>query len=86
MFSTVFLKLLMSNIHVTRLAATQLVMMQASTSLMLRHALARPGRAPHRAPARQPPKKARIQMIQVGTEEEGMLRAIISVAMVEIRY
>ena len=49
--------------QVTRLAAIQLVMMQASTSLMLSSDLSMPGMAPHSAPASMPPKKARNQMI-----------------------
>lgn len=61
-FSTTFLKLLMSNIQVTRLAANQLVMIQASTSLILRNAFKSPGIAPQTAPAKQPPTKAMIQI------------------------
>ena len=76
----------MSKIHVTRLAAIQLVMMQASTSLMLSKDLSMPGMAPHSAPASMPPKKARNQMISGGTTEEGMLSAMNSVAAVPARY
>ena len=38
------------------------------------------------APANMPPKKASIQMAQAGRAPLGMLRAIIRVAMVPIRY
>ena len=81
-----FLKLLISNIHVTRLAAIQLVMMQANTSLMFSSAFSRPGMAPHSAPASMPPRKASSQITPAGTEEEGMPSAIYSVTRVPIRY
>ena len=73
---SVCLKLLTSKAQVTRFAASQLVMMQARTSLIFRKAFSRPGIAPQAAPARQPPRKARIQMSPAGTEAEGMPSAI----------
>ena len=76
----------MSNIQVTRLAAIQLVMMHASTSLMFSRAFTRPGIAPHRAPDRHPARKASTQITPTGTALEGMDRATIRVTMVEIRY
>ena len=81
-----FLKLLASKAQVTRLAASQLVMMQARTSLMPSSAFSAPGMAPHSAPAAQPPKKASSQTSQTGTEVVGMDRAIIRDAIVPIRY
>ena len=61
-----FLRLLASNIHVTRLAAIQLVMMHASTSLMLSIALSNPGIAPQSAPASMPPANASTHTSHVG--------------------
>ena len=61
-------------------------MMQASTSLMLRYALTRPGMAPHSVPANIPLKKAKIQIKTVGTDSEGMFSATYSVAAVLMRY
>ena len=68
------------------MAAIQLVMMQASTSLIFSSAFSNPGIAPHRAPASIPPRKASSQMMPTGTDSEGMDRATIRVTMVEIRY
>ena len=84
--SVTFLKLDISKAQVTILAASQLVMMQARTSLIFRKAFSAPGTAPHRAPARMPPTKARTQMSPVGMALLGMPRAIIRDAMVPIRY
>ena len=81
-----FFSLLTSNAHVTRFAAIQLVMMQASTSLMFRKALTSPGIAPQSMPARMPPRKASSQISQPGSAPEGMLSAIKSVASVPMRY
>ena len=84
--SVTFLKLDISKAQVTMLAASQLVIMQARTSLMLRKAFRIPGMAPHRAPARMPPTNARTQMSPAGMVLLGMPRAIIKEAMVPIRY
>ena len=81
-----FLKLEISNIQVTRFAAIQFVMIHARTSLMFSSALNIPGTAPQIAPASMPPRRARNHTIQAGTTLVGMLRAIISDAMVPIRY
>ena len=91
-----FLKLDTSKTQVTTLAAIQLVMMQASTSLMLRKALSRPGITPQSAPAAMPPSSARIQITIGGMAlgftpgmaicEEGMPSAMNSVAAVPARY
>ena len=85
-FSTTFLKLLTSKHQVTKFAAIQLVMMLASTSLILRYALTRPGMQPHRAPAAMPPRKAIIQMMVGGTVSLGIDSAIIRLAIVPMRY
>ena len=74
-------QMLSSKIQVTRLAAIQLVMMQASTSLMFSRAFTSPGMAPHTAPARIPARKD-----SGHTEVVGMLSATTSVAMVPMRY
>ena len=81
-----FFRLLISNSHVTTFAAIQLVMMQAMTSLMFRHAFKIPGIIPHSAPAAMPPRNANTQMIQRGTDDVGMLSAMNSVAAVPARY
>ena len=86
MFSTRFLKLLMSNIHVTRFAASQLVMMLASTSLMFKNALSAPGIAPQTAPAATPPRNARIQISHGATLLDGMPSAMHSDTSVPMRY
>ena len=81
-----FFRLLISKSQVTRLAAIQLVMMQAMTSLILRVAFSRPGIAPHRAPASTPPRKAMNQMSQAGTLLLGMESARNREAVVPARY
>ena len=91
-----FLKLDTSKTQVTTLAAIQLVMMQASTSLMLRKALSRPGITPQSAPAAMPPSSARNHTTIGGMElgftpgmaicVEGMPSAMNSVAAVPARY
>ena len=65
-FSITFFRLDTSKTHVARLAAIQLVMMQAITSLMFSRDLSRPGIAPQSAPASSPPRKASVQTNQVG--------------------
>ena len=75
-----------SKIQVTRLAAIQFVMMQASTSLMFSRAFTSPGMAPHSAPARMPARKASSHTTGEGTAEVGMLRATMRVAAVPMRY
>lgn len=84
--STTFLNLLTSKAQVTRLAAIQLVIMLARTSLMFRYALARPGMAPQTAPAAMPPRKAMTQISAGGTTSLGMPSASIRLAIVPIRY
>ena len=76
----------MSKNQVTRLAASQLVMMQAMTSLMFSRDFNSPGMHPHSAPASMPPRKAMSQTSPDGTEDVGMLRARNSVAQVPARY
>ena len=76
----------MSNIHVTRFAASQLVMMLASTSLMFKNALSAPGIAPQSAPAAMPPRNARIQISHGATLLDGMPSAMHSDTSVPMRY
>ena len=80
------MKLLISKSHVTRFAAIQFVMMQASTSLMLSRALKRPGIAPQIAPASVPPRKASSQMSVVDIVSDGRPRAMESETSVPMRY
>ena len=68
------------------MAAIQLVMMQANTSLIFSSAFSNPGIAPHRAPASIPPRKASSQMMPTGTDSEGMPSATDSETSVPIRY
>ena len=68
------------------MAAIQLVMMQASTSLIFSSALTKPGIAPQAAPARIPLRNASSHTNGAGTTAVGMLNATISVAAVLIKY
>ena len=86
MFSTTFLKLLIENIHVTKFAAIQLVMIQAMTSLMLRNALSAPGIAPQSAPASSAAQNASSQMSPFGILPAGTPSATAREASVPIRY
>ena len=68
------------------MAANQLVMMQAKTSLIFKKAFSSPGIAPQMAPAAQPPRNATSQINAGGTDSEGMPSASIKVTMVPMRY
>ena len=81
-----FLNTLPSKAQVTTLAAIQLVMMQASTSLMFSRAFIVPGIAPQSAPASTPARKARIHTRKTPIFSVGRLRATMSEAIVPIRY